>query len=199
MGLRIFSGAFPLGILLISHDEAQLIRRAKGGDRAAFAEIYNRHYTAIYRYVYWRVHSVSVAEDLAGEVFLRLVEKIDRYTPRGKPILAWLYTVARNLASDHHRRQGNAALLPLEEWVPAPGPGPVELAEREQVNDCLARSLRHLTEEQRLVILHKVVESRSNREVASLLNKTEGAIKSLQHRGLASLRRAAREEGCYEP
>jgi RNA polymerase sigma-70 factor (ECF subfamily) len=176
-----------------------LIRRAKQGDRAAFAEIYNRHYTAIYRYVYWRVHSVSVAEDLAGEVFLRLVEKIDLYTPRGKPILAWLYTVARNLANDHHRHRGNAAVLPLEDWVPARGPGPLDLAHQGQVNDCLARALMCLTEEQRLVIMHKLVEGRSNREVAALLNKTEGAIKSLQHRALASLRRAVLRQGCYEP
>jgi RNA polymerase sigma-70 factor (ECF subfamily) len=63
----------------------------------------------------------------------------------------------------------------------------------------LIRSLKHLTEEQQRVILHKLIEGRSNAEVADLMGKTEGAIKSLQHRALASLRRAAIKERCHEP
>ena len=92
-------------------DEAQLVRRAKQGDQAAFAEIYTRHHDAVYAYLYYRVNDVQVAEDLTGEVFLRLVAKMDRYTYRGRPILAWMYTIARNLLIDHQRKQAQAGMF----------------------------------------------------------------------------------------
>ena len=180
-------------------DEAQLVRRAKQGDQAAFAEIYTRHHDAVYAYLYYRVNDVQVAEDLTGEVFLRLVAKMDRYTYRGRPILAWMYTIARNLLIDHQRKQAQAGMLALEDrWVTS-DPSPPEVAERGLTRDCLIRSLRHLTEDQQHVILHRLIEGRSNAEVASLLGKTEGAVKSLQHRAVASLRRAVMKECCYEP
>ena len=180
-------------------DEAQLIRRAKQGDQTAFAEIYTRHHDAVYTYLFYRVNDVQVAEDLTGEVFLRLVTKMDRFTYRGRPILAWLYTIARNLLVDHQRKQAQADVSELEDrWV-TPDPGPPEVAQRSLTRDCLIRSLRHLTEDQQRVIVHKLIEGRSNADVANLLGKTEGAIKSLQHRALASLRRAVAKERCYEP
>jgi RNA polymerase sigma-70 factor (ECF subfamily) len=180
-------------------DEAQLVRRAKQGDQAAFAEIYTRHHDAVYTYLYYRVNDAQIAEDLAGEVFLRLVAKMGKFTYRGRPILAWLYTIARNLLIDHQRKQAQSGTLGLEEdWVTS-DPSPPEVAERGLTRECLIRSLKHLTEDQQRVILHKLIEGRSNAEVADLLGKTEGAVKSLQHRALASLRRAVKKERCYEP
>lgn len=180
-------------------DEAQLVRRAKQGDPAAFAEIYTRHHDSVYAYLYYRVHDVQAAEDLTGEVFLRLVAKMGKFTYRGRPILAWLYTIARNLLIDHQRKQAQSGTLELEEQWATSHPSPPEVAEQGLTRDCLIRSLKHLTEEQQRVILHKLIEGRSNAEVADLMGKTEGAIKSLQHRALASLRRAVKKERCHEP
>ena len=92
----------------MSTKELRLIRRAKRGDPQAFEEIYDEHQPAIYRYCVCRVGSDAVAEDLTSEVFVRLVEKIDDFTYRGRPLLAWLYTIARNLVNDHHRLKGRA-------------------------------------------------------------------------------------------
>ena len=78
-------------------DQARLIQRAKEGSPAAFAEIYDQCQPAIYRYIFYRVGDVATAEDLTSEVFVRLVEKNRQLTYRGRPLLAWLYTVARNL------------------------------------------------------------------------------------------------------
>jgi len=181
------------------NDEARLIERAKQGDQSAFAEIFIRHHDAVYTYLLYRVNDIEVAEDLAGEVFLRLVTRIDRFTYRGRPILAWLYTVARNLLIDHHRKQAQASVSELEDQWVSSDPSPPDVAERRLTRDCLTRSLKHLTDEQQRVILHKLIEGRSNAEVASLLGKTEGAVKSLQHRALSSLRRAVAKEQCYEP
>jgi RNA polymerase sigma-70 factor (ECF subfamily) len=143
--------------------------------------------------------SLQNAEDIAGEEFLRLVERIDGYAYQGRPILAWLYTMARNLVTDHQRKQVRARSLPLAEELVAHGESPSDWVDRRLTGDCLASSLRHLTEDQRRVILHKFVEGRSNSETASLIGKTEGAVKSLQHRALAALHRAVLKERCYEP
>jgi len=181
-------------------DEADIIARAQQGDAVAFAELYDLHHEAIYTYVYYRVGDVHAAEDLTGEVFVRLVERIDRFTYRGRPIRAWLYTIARNLVADHRRTLSKATALSLEKALPADKANqPDQAVQHRLTQECLAAALQHLTEDQRQVILLKFVEDQSNARIAALLGKTEGAVKSLQHRALAALRRALEKERCYEP
>jgi len=172
-----------------SSDEARLVERAQQGDPAAFARIYERHQPAVYRYVYYRVGDAATAEDLTGEVFVRVVEKIDRFAYRGRPLLSWLYTIARNAVIDYQRRAGLTVMLPLDERLVAEGEDVEEAAERELTRRRLAAALGHLTEDQRQVILLKFVEEMSNEEVARTLGKSIGAVKALQHRALASLQR----------
>ncbi len=180
-------------------NEKQLIQRAQTGDRAALATIYREHYTAIFNYLFYRLGDQATAEDLTAEVFVRMVDKIESYRYRGKPILAWLYTIARNLLINHQQRADNAPRLPLQErWVAGTG-DPVAAAERRLTVDCLRRAMDYLTDIQKQVIIGKFIEGRPTAEVAKILNKTEGAIKSLQHRALGALRRAMEKENCYEP
>nr|HID14242.1 sigma-70 family RNA polymerase sigma factor [Anaerolineae bacterium] len=173
----------------MSSGEARLIRRAQQGDPAAFTEIYDRHQPAIYRYIYYRVGDVATAEDLTSEVFVRLVEGIDRFVYRGRPLLAWLYTIARNLVTDHWRRTGQATMLPLDEQLVAEAGDLEQAAERGLAQRRLAAALVHLTEDQRQVIVLKFIEGLDNEETARILGKSVGAVKSLQHRALAALRR----------
>ncbi len=181
-------------------DEARLIRQAQEGDAQACAELYDRHYDAVYRYCYYRLGNELAAQDVTGEVFVRMVEKLDTFRPQGRPLLAWLYTIARNLVTDRYRQQSQANQVALDEALPLAdeGDGPGREVDRRLEAECLAAALAHLTEEQRHVVLLKFMENLSNAEVASVLGKTEGAIKSLQHRALAALRRAIDKEGCYE-
>lgn len=181
-------------------DEARLIRQAQRGDAQACAVLYDRHYDAVYRYCYYRLGDGHAAQDVAGEVFVRMVEKLDTFRPRGRPLLAWLYTIARNLVTDRYRQQGQANEVALEAAVPLAddGDGPDRLADRRLEAECLSLALAHLTEDQRQVILLKFMENLSNAQVACVLDKSEGAIKSLQHRALAALRRAIEKEGCHE-
>jgi len=172
----------------MSRDEARLIQRAKAGDPAAFAEIYDRHQPAIYRYIFFRVGDVATAEDLSGEVFVRLMEKIDHFTRRGRPLLAWLYTIARNLITDYQRQAGQITTLPPYEELVAETDDLEQAAERELGRRRLAAALTHLTEDQRQVIILKFIEGLDNAEVARTLGKSVGAVKSLQHRALAALR-----------
>jgi RNA polymerase sigma-70 factor (ECF subfamily) len=173
----------------MSDEERTLIRRAKAGDCDAFAEIYDRHQPAIYRYIAYRVSTDAVAEDLTSEVFVRLVDRIDDFTYRGRPILAWLYTIARNLVNDHHRRNGRNEIVPLDETLKASTPDPEGVAKDSLDFDRCVEALDQLTDGQREVIILKFLEGLDNQTVAQLLDKSYGAVKALQHRGLASMRR----------
>ena len=182
-------------------DETRLIQLAQQGNTEACAVLYDRHYDAVYRYCYYRVSDVNLAQDLTSDVFVRMVAKLDTYRVQGRPLLAWLYTIARNLITDLHRQHGQATHVPLEEATMLGRDGRRDMArdvDRRLQADCLANALQHLTEEQRQVILLRFMEDYRNGQVARILNKSEGAIKALQHRALKSLRRALDKERCYE-
>lgn len=180
-------------------NELDLVRKAQRGDADAFAAIFDQHYPAIYRYCFYRLGDVKLAQDLTSEVFVRMVEKLDTFKPNGRPLLAWLYTIARNLVADDYRRNGKVAHLPLDEaLISGTRANPVHQTEQSLLADCLQKGMKELTEDQRQVILLKFVEDQSNDQVARILGKTRGAVKSLQHRALASLRRVLEDEPCYE-
>jgi RNA polymerase sigma-70 factor, ECF subfamily len=170
-------------------DDAKLIQRAKAGDPQAFSTLYDRYQPRIYRYVYFRVHDVPLAEDLTSEVFVRLVENIQAYRDAGRPFLAWLYTIARNLLTDHYRREARALLVPVDDTLLSDGVDPARHAQSSFEQQQLLDALAQLTDDQRQVIELKFFEEVDNTSVALLLNKTVGAVKSLQHRALASLAR----------
>ena len=169
--------------------ERQLILRAQQGDAAAFAELYERHHAAVFRYIYYRVADQAVAEELASEVFVRMVAGIGSFADLGRPILAWLYTIARNLVIDHQRRARLVTMQPLDERIAATSQDPEAAAERGLSQQRLSAALMQLTEDQRQVILLKFVEEMDNVEAARILDKPIGAVKSLQHRALDALRR----------
>jgi RNA polymerase sigma-70 factor (ECF subfamily) len=173
----------------MSREEARLIQRAKDGDGAALGKIYDLHQPAIYRYILYRVGSDAAAEDLTSEVFVRLVDNLDGFRYRGRPLLAWLYTIARNLVSDHHRLVGRVQRIPLDETIAAQTPDPEGVADLAINYERLAVALDQLTEDQRQVILLRFIEGLDNQTVAQVLGKSYGAVKALQHRGLAALRR----------
>jgi len=172
----------------MSEEEVRLIRRAKRGDPAAFAEIYDRHHPAIYRYILFQVGDGATAEDLAGEVFVRLVEKIDRVAYRGRPLLAWLYTIASNLVADHQGRNGRATTVPLDQGLVA-NPVDQDAAGLTASQRRLAAALQELTEAQRQVVALKLFEELDNQTVATIVDESVDALNSLQHQGLATLRR----------
>jgi len=135
------------------------------------------------------VGNPSQAEDLAANVFVRAVEAIGRYKYTGIPFAAWLISIARNLVVDHFRRAGRSLEEPLEVDLVSKGPSPEQEAEQAVLRAQLQGALEHLTEEQRQVVVLRFIDGLRSTEVAHLLNKPEGAIRALQHRALASLRR----------
>ncbi len=180
-------------------DERQLIHRAKRGDKEAVAALYDCCYPSVFTYVFFRVSDQECAEDLTTEVFVRMISMLPSYADQGKPVLAWLYTIAHNLIIDHYRTRKITAMPLDERLVGDGGKHPAGLSEERESRDRLARAMEKLTEEQRLVIQLKFIEDYEIGEVAAILGRNERAIRSLQHRALAALSRIMQQERYYEP
>lgn len=168
--------------------DAELVRRAKDGDRNAMSQIYERHSAAIYRYIYYRVGESELAEDIQADVFLRMIEGIHRYEDRGWPITAWLYRIAHDRTVDTMRRRSKRPQVPLEVWEGS-CEGPEDEVNSRLTNEEIRHTLEELTADQRQVILMRFMGEMSVQEVAESLGRTEGSVKALQHRGLQSLAR----------
>jgi RNA polymerase sigma-70 factor (ECF subfamily) len=179
----------------VHNDEPFLIERAKSYDQKAISELYKRHVQSIYRYIYYRVGDVNAAEDLTADVFLKALEGLEGFTYRGIPFSAWLYRIAHARVVDHFRRQARRELLPLDERLVATGKGPQAAVEAQLYHEELQSAIAQLTADQQQVIILRFVEGLSNAEVARILGKSEGAVKSLQHRALNALQRIMRREG----
>ena len=169
-------------------DESALLNRAREYDQAAIAAIYDRYSLRIYNYVYHRLGNAHLAEDLTATVFLRMLEAIRSSRAWQTSFSGWLYRIAHNLVVDYFRA-GRQDEVPLEEWPIPSREHPADIAERSLAQQRLRSAVGQLTGEQNLVITLKFLEGMSNAEVAGVLGKSEGAVKSLQFRALAALRR----------
>jgi RNA polymerase sigma-70 factor, ECF subfamily len=169
-----------------------LVERAQEGEREALEELYLIHFDRIYSYLHVTVGNRHDAEDLTTQTFMKMLESIGRFRWQAAPFSAWLFRIAHNLAMDHFR--AGRRWQPQEE-VPEPAGSEESSAEDEAMQSIGRASMLELIEElsheQQQVLTLKFVFSFSNREVATILGKTEGAIKSLQHRALVSLQKKA--------
>jgi RNA polymerase sigma-70 factor, ECF subfamily len=167
-----------------------LVDRAQQGDRAALEELYLLHFDRIYSYLHVTVGNKHDAEDLTTQTFLKMLESIGRFKWQSAPFSAWLFRIAHNLSMDHFRASRR---WQPEEEVPEPPADESTSAEMGALEAIGRRSMLELIEdlsgEQQQVLTLKFVFNFSNGEVATILGKTEGAIKSLQHRALASLQK----------
>lgn len=176
-------------------EEQKLLRRVRSLDEAALGVVFDTYYPRLYRYIYQHLRHQTVAEDLAAEVFARMLEQLKNGGGPRRHLQAWLYRVAHNLVVDTARRQVHRNHEPLEDWTDV-GAQDVE----GEVLQAMAwqqasAALTELTPQQRSVIILKYLSGLSNREVAEVLETSEGAVKSLQHRGLAAMRRTLEQNG----
>jgi RNA polymerase sigma-70 factor, ECF subfamily len=179
----------------MSTAEAHIVQRAIQRDCDAFAELYNDNVDRIYRYIYYRVGNGAEAEDLCEQVFLKAWEAIGRFEWRGYPFSSWLYRLAHNIIIDHYRMSRESE--PLEDRMPSSDRrmDPEAYLQQTLTHEQLLWAFRQLTEEQRQVLHLKFIEGYANYEIASILDKKEGAVRALQYRGLRSLNRIlSREE-----
>jgi len=174
--------------------ESALLERAREYDATAVAELYDRYSLRIYNYVYHRVGNRSLAEDLTSTVFVRMLEAIRTSKGWHSSFSGWLYRIAHNAVVDHFRSGKQDKDVPLEDVTLSSSEHLAEAAERSITRERVRSAVSQLTEAQGVVISLKFLEGMTNAEVAELMGKNEGAIKSLQFRGLAALRRVIDEE-----
>ena len=171
-------------------DLRRLVEFAQQGDREALEALYLLHFDRIYSYLHMSVGNRHDAEDLTTQTFLKMLEAIGRFRWRSAPFSAWLFRIAHNLAMDHFRATKR---WQPEEEVPEPEGAEASSAEDEALQSIGRRSMLELIEnlshDQQQVLTLKFVFNFSNGEAATILGKTEGAVKSLQHRALTSLQK----------
>lgn len=167
---------------------ASLVRRAAAGDAAAFADLYDAYAPRVRRFLRHQVDDPDVAEDLVQGTFVKMIEALPRYRERGLPFGAWVFRIARNAVIDHRRTAHPAAPLDAVLDRPASGGDPVLETERSVEAERLRAALGGLPADQREVLVWRFFAELSPAETAVLMGRSNGAVRTLQHRALQTLR-----------
>ncbi|HZD03350.1 MAG TPA: sigma-70 family RNA polymerase sigma factor [Longimicrobiales bacterium] len=168
--------------------EWEVVRRAQRLDPAALSSLYEVYFPRVYGYAYLQLGDVQLAEDVASDVMLKLLESLKSLRFRGVPFRAWVFRVAHNRVIDVHRRRRRRPEVGLHDEIVAAQEDPAAAMDRSLDRRRLQAALLRLTEEQRQVIILKFIEGFDNASAARVLGRSQGAVKSLQHRALVSLR-----------
>lgn len=174
-------------------DERTAVEAAQN-DPGCFAELYERNFHQVYAYIARRVHDRSETQDLTAHVFQQALANIGKFKWRGAPFVTWLYRIAANAIADQVRKKSRE-VTEAEDATKTTVAVDLEQVER---RTRLFRAVDTLPEDQRKVILLRFGEEKSIREIASDLNRSEGAVKQLQFRGLENLRARLREEAEFK-
>jgi len=170
-----------------------LVHRAQAGDADAFGELYDRYVDLVYRYVYYRVGTPQVAEDLTSETFLRALRRITSFTWQGRDVGAWFVTIARNLIADHYKSSRYRLEVTTDDVALSGAPPVTEGPEREVLdglqNEVLLGAVKDLGSEQQECVVLRFLHGLSVAETARAMGKNEGAIKALQYRAVRALGR----------
>ncbi len=173
----------------------RLVERAQAGDVDAFGQLYDRYLDTVFRYVYFRVGSRTLAEDLTQEAFLRALRRINSFTWQGRDIGAWLVTIARNLVADHFKsgryrlEMSTSEVLDADREDRGPEGSPEAAVVRQLTNQTLRGAGRRRGAEQQECIVLRFLQGFSVAETARAMGKNEGAIKALQYRAVRALAR----------
>jgi RNA polymerase sigma-70 factor (ECF subfamily) len=175
--------------------DAELVAQAKK-DPAAFGLLYERYVGQVYNYIFYRVGNHHDAEDLTARTFFRALKSISRYEERGAPISAWFYRIAHNLVANWHRDQGRHPVVALDSALASSSPeSPETVAMTHEKWKGLLDTVRCLPADRQQLLVLKFVERLSNAEIGVVMERTEGAIKSLYHRTLIALRQELNHRG----
>ena len=156
-------------------------------------ELYETYYDQIHRYISFKCGNQIEAEDLTGDVFLRMLESIDRFEFQGFPFTSWLYRIAHNLVVDHFRRKGRRPTVPLENVLNSADGVDAEMENWAQLSWTMrdvVEAMKDLTDLQHEVITLRFAAGLSIAETANAVGRRENAVKALQHAGIQKLRKA---------
>ena len=174
----------------------RFVKKAVKGDAEAFGAIFDIYADRVYGYVRVRVGTEHDAEDIAGTVFLKAFEAVTGYRQTGAPFSAWLFRIAHNAIVDHHRRNAKAP-EPVEDVESFTEQDPIvvdEVVLAQLDAEMMKESISRLTSEQAAVIVARFIWDMDVRSTAKVLDRTENAVKALQHRAMKRLARIIEEQ-----
>jgi len=176
-------------ILMTDFNEQRALDGLQKFDSQSIGAIYDRYFPELYRYVRYRISDETIAEDIASDVFVRLMEASQKKKGPQTNLRGWLFATASNAVNDYHRRHYRRPVESLSEAM-SDGSASVhsEVDIREQ-NRAIQMALAQLTAEQQHVLALRFGDGYSLEETAVILNKNANAVKALQFRALASLQR----------
>lgn len=171
-------------------DEKELIERAQHGDQEAVSALYEHYARSIFQYISYRVETDAEAEDLTAEVFLRMVRGLPDYNYTGAPLGAWLFRIAANQISDHHRQRAKMPSIQLAETHRSDAADPLAEAVKAEESARLRAALQTLSEDYQNVLVLRFMQELPHAEVATVMDRSEAAVRVLQHRALKALETA---------
>lgn len=171
----------------------KLVEKAKSGDAQAFGQIYDALVKSVFRYIYYRVEE-AIAEDLTEETFLKVWQNLKKYKKGKHPFSSWVFKIAHNLVVDYYRRNKTTEMI--EETV---ADQKTESNPHHQINIKLTKIrlrkvIRQLPENYQQVIILKYINELDNKEIANVIGKSEGAVRTIQFRALDRLKSLLTEE-----
>lgn len=169
--------------------ERLIVDAARAGNASALSELYTLYFPRVYRYILARTGNTYDAEDLAEEVFMRVLEAIDRFQWREAPFSAWLFRIAHNAVISQRRKEtARGRSSQLSEALAVDSQGPDELVENRLVLGDIREAAEKLPEAQRQVIALRFAAGLSVAETARTMGKGEGNVKVIQHKAIVKLR-----------
>lgn len=166
-----------------------LVELARDGDREAFGQLYDHYQVPVYRFIYYRVNDVSVAEDLTSDTFFRALRSMSNFTWQGRDFGAWLFTISRNLVTDHYKSHR----VKLEDSTEDHDSLDHVVESHETMvlenysSSVLTAAIQKLPEDQKNCLIFRFLQGMTLIETAAALNRTPGAIKQLQFRALRNV------------
>lgn len=166
-----------------------MVDAARAGDERALTELYQTYFPRVYRYILARTGNTYDAEDLTEDVFIKVLEALDRFQWREAPFSAWLFRIAHNaLISQRRKQTARGPTSQLNDGLPVDAAGPEELVESRLAISEVMEAAQKLPEAQRQVISLRFAAGLSVAETARAMGKGEGNVKVIQHKAIAKLR-----------
>ena len=175
--------------------ERLIVDAARAGDQAALSELYTLYFPRVYRYILARTGNTYDAEDLAEEVFMKVLEAIDRFQWREAPFSAWLFRIAHNALISQRRKDGvRGRSGPLSDGIAVDSQSPDDMVANRLALNEIMDAAQKLPDAQRQVITLRFAAGLSVAETARAMNKGEGNVKVIQHKAIAKLRETVRNK-----
>jgi RNA polymerase sigma-70 factor (ECF subfamily) len=158
-------------------------------DRQVIGEIYDQYFSEVYRYAHYRVGDATLAEDIASDVFLRLVEASQSGKGPQSNLKGWLIGTTSHIVADHFRKKYRRPEEAISDEAPDQSPQPAAEVDQRERNRIVENAYKILTPEQQEVIALRFKQGYSLEETAGIMKKNVNAVKALQFRALSALSR----------